>query len=80
MPLISPVVSCSPAANAAPAPFETLEAMTMVFLGVNVFRCLVLSLARLPYFSLSTKYANCTACSVLLPQSFSGFCCECACL
>jgi hypothetical protein len=75
-----PLESCSAAASAAPAPFDTLDAITMVFVEVSVRRCLLPSFARAPNFSLSTKYASWMDCSVLVPQSFSGFFCEWACL
>ncbi len=78
-PSISPCVSCSAAASAAPAPLETLEAITMVLAGPNRTGLLPSGLGAAKR-SLSTQRANCTARSVSRPQSFSGFCCECACL
>ena len=51
-PLISPCVSCSAAASAAPAPFETLAAMTIVRPGWIV-RVVPLEVCS-PNFSLST--------------------------
>ncbi|MNT35279.1 hypothetical protein D3C72_1713010 [compost metagenome] len=38
------------------------------------------SAATVPKRSLIAQMPNWIACSVNLPQSFSGFCCECACL
>ena len=78
-PSIRPAVSCSAAASAAPAPLLTLLAMTMVFAGVMSFVRRP-SGSMSPYLSFSTQKANSAACSVNLPQSFSGFCSLCACL
>ena len=78
-PSIRPSVSCSAAASAAPAPLETDDAITVVLSGLNC-GVAVLSGLRSARSSFSTQNAKRTALSVSRPQSFSGFCCECACL
>ena len=72
-PSMRPLSSCSTARTEAPPPFETLEAMTIVLRLVNLIR-------RRSNCSFSMSNANSIERSTFLPQSFSGFCCECACL
>ncbi len=78
-PSISPWVSCSAAAMAAPPPLETLEAITTTLSGPRL-RWRVPSVATLPKRSLMAQMAKSAACNVNVPQSFSGLRCECACL
>src|SRR5262249_18104044 len=65
--------SCSTARTEAPPPFDTLEAMTIVFR-------LLISMPWPRNWSLSTEKANLIERSTLRPQSFSGLRWECACL
>src|SRR5438270_12903306 len=73
-----PPVSCSSAAIAAPAPLETLEAMTMTLSEERRLVLYLVPLCTSPYFWLSMKKANSIARSVSRPHVASGFCCECA--
>jgi hypothetical protein len=72
-------VSCSAAARDEPPPLDTDEAITSVLSGLYATRALPSEL-RGANCSLMTYSAKRIALSVSLPQSFSGFCCECACL
>ncbi|MNN31611.1 hypothetical protein D3C81_1453060 [compost metagenome] len=78
-PSIRPSASCSAAATAAPPPFDTLDAITRI-LPLSMLRWRVPLADTEPKRSLIAQIANSTACSVNLPQSFSGLRCECACL